>query len=323
MGLFNRICQPGLRWGLLVAWVLALSAGCVRPSVSQTFPTFANPPPSDTAEAVQVRTVQSASTATLPPSEMAAAPQATSTPVNPPVEDFSHVTVTPAADIAWQMIEKVDKDRALNDLRQLAGDKPVCTDMGCYTIMNRVTGSEGLQWAKDYVSQELARLGYTVELRDWSREGKADQNLIAMKMGSLLSDQEVYFVAHLDGVKKNRKERFPAADDDASGVVDLLELARVLSNYSLSRTVVFLFSTGEEEGTLGATSYVSQLSPKALSAIQYVVNVDMIGYDENRDGAMQLWPGEHAPSRALTEVMSDTIRTYQLNLVPRIITGCD
>ena len=320
---FHRNCQSGLRWGLLAVWGLAYSAGCVSPPVSQHVPTSVDPPPSNTAEAAQAIKVPPASKATLPPTETAAAFQATDTLSKPPLEDLSHVTVTPSADVVWQMLAEVDKDRALNDLRQLTGDAPICTDKGCYTIMNRVTGGEGLQWAKDYVTQELASLGYYVEARDWSKEGQADQNLIARKTGSLLPDQEVYFVAHLDGIKKDGGERFPAADDNASGAIDLLELARVLSGHSLSRTVVFLFSTGEEEGALGARSYVDQLTDGALSTIKYVVNIDMIGYDENGDGMMQLWPGEHAPSRALTEVMSDTIQAYQLNLLPRIITGCD
>lgn len=323
MGSFHRICQSGLLWGLLAAWILAFSAGCISPQVSQPVSTSVNPLPSDTTEATQVITVQPVSMATLPPSETTAELQATDFPTKTPFEDLSHVTSTPPADVVWQMLEEVDKDRALNDLRRLVGDEPICTDKGCNTIMNRATGGEGLQWAKDYISQELASQGYSIELHDWSREGQTDQNLIARKMGLLFPDQEVYFIAHLDGVIKGGEERFPAADDNASGAVDLLELARVLSSYSLSRTVVFLFSTGEEEGVLGVKSYIDQLSEEALGNIQYVVNIDMIGYDENRDGAMQLWSGDHAPSQAFTEVMSDTILAYQLDLVPRIITGCN
>lgn len=52
---------------------------------------------------------------------------------------------------------------------------------------------------------------------------------------------------------------FPAADDNASGVVDLLEAARVLSKYSFDRTLVFFFSTGEEEGALGVKSYLNDI----------------------------------------------------------------
>jgi len=323
LGPFHGICQPGLRWWLLATWILAFSAGCVSPQVLQPVPITATPPPGDTAEATRVIMVLPTSTVTLPPFETAAPLQATGTPTNYPHEDLSRVTLTPSTDVVWQILAEVDKDRALNDLRQLAGDAPICTNDGCFTVMNRVTGSEGLQWAKDYVSQELSSLGYSIELQDWSREGQTDQNLVARKMGLLFPDQEVYFIAHLDGVKKSGEERFPAADDNASGAVDLLELARVLSSYSLSRTVVFLFSTGEEEGVLGVKSYIDQLSEEALGNIQYVVNIDMIGYDENRDGAMQLWSGDHAPSQAFTEAMSDTILAYQLDLVPRIITGCN
>ena len=137
------------------------------------------------------------------------------------------------------------------------------------------------------------------------------------------SNQEVYFLAHLDGVKPEGEERSQAADDDASGVVDLMELARILSDYSLSRTVVLLFTSGEEQGSLGSTLYVDQLKPEELSSIKYVVNIDMIGYDGNGDGVMELWSGEHAPSFVFTEEMSDTIRTYGFDLQPRLITGCN
>ena len=239
------------------------------------------------------------------------------------IKELNPTTEISPIDIVLEMLGQVNQDRALTDLRRITGEEPICTDDGCYTITNRLTGSEGLQWAKDYIYKELVSLGYSVELQDWSSSGYADQNLITRKLGMVSPDEEIYFVAHMDGVKKGLLGQSPAADDNASGVVDLLELARVLSGHSLSRTVVFLFSTGEEEGALGARSYVDQLTDGALSTIKYVVNIDMIGYDENGDGMMQLWPGEHAPSRALTEVMSDTIQAYQLNLLPRIITGCD
>ena len=61
---------------------------------------------------------------------------------NPLSDAVKLATVTPSVDIIWEMIGKVDKDRALNDLRQLTGDTPICTSQGCYTIVNRQTGSE-------------------------------------------------------------------------------------------------------------------------------------------------------------------------------------
>jgi hypothetical protein len=226
-------------------------------------------------------------------------------------------------DLIWELIEQVEINRALTDLQRLTGEAPICLDNECYTIINRLTGSEGLQWAKDYVYQELINLGYSVEIRDWSVSGYADQNLIARKPGTVLPGEEIYLVAHLDGRNLDGVVRAPAADDNASGVVSILELARVLSSRSLDRTLVLLISTGEEFGCLGVRSYLDQLSAEELAAIQYVVNIDMIGYDANRDGAMELWSGDHPPSLILAQMLQEIIPEYQLELSPSIVTGCD
>jgi Zn-dependent M28 family amino/carboxypeptidase len=114
----------------------------------------------------------------------------------------------------------------------------------------------------------------------------------------------------------------PAADDNASGVVDLLELARVLSSYSFNRTVVLLFTTGEEVGTLGAISYLDQLTSDELSSVQGVINIDMIGYDGNHDGVMELWHGGHPPSLELTQSMYKIIQAYSFKLKPGFSVGC-
>ena len=237
-------------------------------------------------------------------------------------EESRQATAIAPTQVIWEMLGEVNKERALKDLRRLTGEEPICVSSGCYTITNRLTGSEGLHLAMDYISENLVSLGYSVEFWDWSRSGEADRNLIARKTGVVSPTEEIYFVAHVDGVGGGVEERLPAADDDASGAVDALELARILSSHSFGRTVVLLFSTGEEQGTLGVQSYLAQLSRQELSSIQYVVDVDMVGYDGDRDRVMELWHGGHSPSLALAEMMSETIRTYQLDLVPTLVVGC-
>jgi acetylornithine deacetylase/succinyl-diaminopimelate desuccinylase-like protein len=217
----------------------------------------------------------------------------------------------------WTMIGQVNQDRALQDLRRLTGVEPICVDHGCYKITNRFTGSVDIQWAKDYIYEQLVSLGYSVEIQDWSRSGYADQNLIVTKTGIIDPEDEIYFIAHMDGVNNS-----PAADDDASGVVSILELARILRGHYFNKTVVLLFSTGEEQGALGVQSYVDQLTPIQLSGIKYVVNVDMLGYDANNDGVMELWSGDHAPSLAFTQLLTDIISVYNFDLMPEIVTGC-
>ena len=225
-------------------------------------------------------------------------------------------------EIVQDMIGQVNQERILTDLRRLTGVEPVCTSEGCYTITGRETGSEGLQWAKDYVFETLDSLHFRVEVQNWSMQGYTDQNIIARKDGFLYPDEEIYFIAHLDGYLDNN----PAADDDASGVVALLELARILVSHSLSHPVVFLISTGEEHGTLGARSYVAQLTQEEIDSIQYVVSAEMLGWDSDNDGAMQLWSGDpllYPSSYIFTQMLGDIITAYPLNLIPQIVTGCD
>jgi hypothetical protein len=233
-----------------------------------------------------------------------------------------HLAATPPTDVVRALLGEVNLDRALTDLRRLTGEEPVCTDSGCHTITSRLTGSDGLRWAKEYIHAELVRLGYSVELQDWAGEGYADQNLVASKPGETSREREIYFVAHLDGVNPEGAARSPAADDDASGVVALLELARVLSSHNFENTVVLLFSTGEEQGTLGVENYLDQLSEEELRAIQFVVNVEMLGYDADGDGVMQLWSGDHPPSLAFAEELSGIVSAYGLGLTPHVVTGC-
>jgi hypothetical protein len=237
-------------------------------------------------------------------------------------EPAGQVSNTPARDIVLDLLGQIDRNRALTDLQKITGEEPLCNDAGCYKVSNRQTGSAGLQRVKNYINAELVKSGYSVEINNWSRSKYSDQNLIAKKMGVSSPGEEIFLVAHLDGVIKEQRLRYPGADDDASGVVDILELARVLSNYSFNRTLVIFFSTGEEQGSLGVKSYLSQLTSKELSSIKYIIDVDMIGYDANNDGVMQLWHGGHSPSEDLTQTMRKIIVDYRLSLAPKITDGC-
>lgn len=305
------VCEISLRIGLVALIFVIFLAACNGAPASPTVFPRTDPVPSPT---LTLELHEAPQATTSPPTTGATVTLAAAKPV--PL----HIA-TPTKDLIWEALGQVKLDRAITDLRRLSGVEPICLGSKCFTIHNRLTGSSDLQWAKDYVEAELNGLGYTVVRQDWSLDGKADQNLIVRKLGAAHPEGEIYFVAHIDGVK-GLLGNDPAADDNASGVVDLLELARVISGYSFNRSIVLLFTTGEEQGTLGVKSYLNQLTPDELSAIKYAVNVDMVGYDANRDHVMELWHGGHSPSIPLVNLMSDAIREYQLNLAPKFVVGC-
>jgi aminopeptidase YwaD len=68
------------------------------------------------------------------------------------------------------------------------------------------------------------------------------------------------------------------ADDNASGVAGLIELARMLSSQSPKprRTVVFIAFSGEEEGLIGSSYYVNHPILSLANTVA-MINMDMIG----------------------------------------------
>jgi hypothetical protein len=75
----------------------------------------------------------------------------------------------------------------------------------------------------------------------------------------------------------------PGADDDASGVAVVLELARVFATRPTGATIVFAAVAGEEQGTFGSAFLAAQLKA-AGSDVQGMVSNDIVGASEAHDG---------------------------------------
>jgi hypothetical protein len=75
----------------------------------------------------------------------------------------------------------------------------------------------------------------------------------------------------------------PGADDDASGVAAVLELARVLSHYRFRATLVFMAVAGEEQGLHGSTHWASEAKERGAN-IEAMLDNDIIGSSRSEDG---------------------------------------
>ena len=73
------------------------------------------------------------------------------------------------------------------------------------------------------------------------------------------------------------------ADDNASGIAVLLELARILSQQSKpERTIVFIAFTGEEDGLRGSRHYVERARRFPAHQVIGMLNLDTVGRLENK-----------------------------------------
>jgi len=164
----------------------------------------------------------------------------------------------------------------------------------------RGAGSEGASRAAEYVAGEFERIGLEPGGDDGSylqrfvvAEGPDGEpwetaNVVGVLRGTRAdwADQSVVVGAHYDHLGTgwpdvhagNQGRIHPGADDNASGVAVLLELARNLAeNGAGSRNLVFVAFGAEEAGKRGSRHFAAGGEPFPLDGIRAVVNLDTVG----------------------------------------------
>lgn len=136
----------------------------------------------------------------------------------------------------------------------------------------------------DMISGAFKAQGLEVSTQCYTKRRFDDEcNIIGVKKSNNPAAKNIAVVAHLDSVNFDKA----GADDNASGVAGLIELARITKDLKLDNNIVFVAVNGEEVGLNGSTAYVSNLKKNGqLSNLSYVVAMDMIAY--NKDGILNL-----------------------------------
>jgi len=147
----------------------------------------------------------------------------------------------------------------------------------------------GLVETERYVFDHLTALGLEPRFEPFTwawRDGKDDQtwrNVIVDLPGQKRPDEVLIFSAHLDAVVGS-----PGADDDATGVAALLEMARVLKDEPLERTLRLCFFNLEEVGLIGSRQHArgySEVLKAGTERCVGMVSIDMIGYFTDEPGS--------------------------------------
>ncbi len=137
----------------------------------------------------------------------------------------------------------------------------------------------------------------TVELRlaNASRRRGVETNIIGILEGSdpALRSETIVFSAHHDHDGLHDENLYHGADDNGSGTVGVVELARAFaaSPARPKRTLMFAVFAAEERGLLGSYYYAAH-PLRDLKTTRAVINFDMIGRNETpsrqTDGLMEI-----------------------------------
>ena len=117
----------------------------------------------------------------------------------------------------------------------------------------------------------------TVEIDQQFERNYPSQNVIGYIQGKQYPDSFIIVSAHYDHLGKMGEDvYFPGANDNASGVAMLLNLAHYYSENIPQKTIVFMLFGAEEVAILGSKYYVENpLFP--LKKINFVMNLDLLG----------------------------------------------
>ncbi|HUX54511.1 MAG TPA: M20/M25/M40 family metallo-hydrolase [Williamwhitmania sp.] len=111
-------------------------------------------------------------------------------------------------------------------------------------------------------------------------------NIVGIIHGTDKASEVVAITAHYDHLGGRDSVYFPGADDNASGVSSIMEIAQAFNAAAIKgfrprRTIAFIAFSGEESGLLGSTYFV-QHNPLAGCHFVADVNLDMVGRQDSK-----------------------------------------
>lgn len=158
-------------------------------------------------------------------------------------------------------------------------DQAAITDDVGFIADIRTPGSPHWLAVQELCTERLTMLGFSVELHEYD----TGVNVIGRLAGSEAPDEVVMVGAHYDHIADCL-----GADDNASGVGALLEVARVLATADARpRTLAVACWDEEELGLVGSEAWVQGGQAPGETVVAYL-NYDMVGYASDQPGTQQV-----------------------------------
>lgn len=182
------------------------------------------------------------------------------------------------------------ESRMLEDIRYLADE----------SLKGRELGTAELDTAATYIAKQFQQIGLkpggddSGYFQTWQQDVGAPKGKVGLRnvIGILpgtnpqLAGQSLVVGAHYDHLgigwpdvrAAHRGKIHAGADDNASGIAVMLELARhIVPKWQPERTIIFIAFTGEEAGLIGSRHYLTQTKQYPAEKIAAMLNLDTVG----------------------------------------------
>ncbi|GIU23690.1 M28 family peptidase [Shewanella sp. MBTL60-007] len=166
-------------------------------------------------------------------------------------------------------------------------------------LQGRKTGTEGASLTREFLLQRFKQIG----LHPWqgryqhpfsyhrSFTDRVGINMVGMLPAKQETQSWRIIIAHYDHLGGSDRRYYPGADDNASGIAGLLQLAQFAKEQGSKFNLLFVASDAEEPGLYGGYALIEQLKLASttpnIEQVELAINLDMIGRPD-RTGAIYI-----------------------------------
>lgn len=167
-------------------------------------------------------------------------------------------------------------------------------------LEGRGLGTAGKDFAKNYIKSQFETAGLMSMGEDYYQDFPLKMsmawinatNIVGLIEGSdpVLKNEYIVIGAHYDHLgyelKADKKIIYPGADDNASGIAGIIELAKFFNKpeNKTKRSLIFIAFDAEESGLLGSNHYIKTVDESVKKNIKAMFSLDMIGMLEANRG---------------------------------------
>jgi len=217
-----------------------------------------------------------------------------------------------------------------------------------HTLSDTKSDTRGIGAARRWIFDELTRVAaasngrMTVSYQSSMQQGPRTNNtpaeminVVATIRGTTDPDRIYIATGHYDSMNSdimNSTLDAPGADDDASGVAVIMDVARALSQHPLDATVMLVAVQGEEQGLLGSRGLAEEAVAKKWNVEGMITN-DIVGGTVGGEGdidnrTIRIFSANtkgagDGTSRHWARFVRDGVRLYLPHVKPRLIYRLD
>ena len=186
---------------------------------------------------------------------------------------MKHLTATLLLFLTFSLCKAQTLNPFYNDVVSKTSETNVLNDLTRFEKLGiKKVGSWALGAAEKWITDRYKSLGYDdIVLQPFTYAAGKSNNIIVTKTGTVYPNTFIIIDAHYDTING------PGTNDNGTGTVLLMELARLLKDVETEYSIKFIHFSGEEDGLIGSKYYVKNTVVPEQLDIKLVFNIDEVG----------------------------------------------